>query len=96
MSLRGFVSCTDQETKVYVVYLGEHNGEKTLEEIEDHHCSFLQSVKGTTTSKEDVRASLVHSYKNVINGFSAVLTPQEVDMISGTNFTNILHTYERI
>ncbi|WMV15720.1 hypothetical protein MTR67_009105 [Solanum verrucosum] len=83
MSLRGFVSCTDQETKVYVVYLGEHNGEKTLEEIEDHHCSFLQSVKGTTTSKEDVRASLVHSYKNVINGFSAVLTPQEVDMISG-------------
>ncbi|KAH0696920.1 hypothetical protein KY289_014402 [Solanum tuberosum] len=82
MSLRGFVSCTDQETKVYVVYLGEHNGEKTLEEIEDHHCSFLHSVKGTT-SKEDVRASLVHSYKNVINGFSAVLTPQEVDMISG-------------
>ncbi|KAH0699523.1 hypothetical protein KY284_013738 [Solanum tuberosum] len=83
MSLRGFVSCTDQETKVYVVYLGEHNGEKTLKEIEDHHYSFLHSVKGTTTSKEDVRASLVHSYKNVINGFSAVLTPQEVDMISG-------------
>ncbi|XP_009604279.1 subtilisin-like protease SBT5.6 [Nicotiana tomentosiformis] len=75
-----FISST-AETKVYVVYLGEHSGEKTLKEIEDHHCSFLHSVKGT--SKEDAKASLVHSYKNVINGFSALLTPQEADMISG-------------
>ncbi|CAN4105711.1 unnamed protein product [Withania somnifera] len=82
MCLQGFVSCTE-ETKVYIVYLGEHNGDKTLKEIEDHHCSFLHSVKSSTTSKEDVRASLVHSYKNVINGFSALLTPQEADMISG-------------
>ncbi|KAJ8545373.1 hypothetical protein K7X08_017956 [Anisodus acutangulus] len=82
MSLHGFVSCSE-ETKVYVVYLGEHSGEKTLKEIEDHHCSFLHSVKGSTTSKEDARASLVHSYKNVINGFSALLTPQEANMISG-------------
>ncbi|XP_055805549.1 subtilisin-like protease SBT5.6 [Solanum dulcamara] len=81
LSLGGFVSCT-KETKVYVVYLGEHNGDKTLKEIEDHHCSFLHSVKATS-SKEHVRASLVHSYKNVINGFSALLTPQEADMISG-------------
>ncbi|KAH0779184.1 hypothetical protein KY290_005611 [Solanum tuberosum] len=81
MSLGDFVSCTE-ETKVYIVYLGEHNGDKTLKEIEDHHCSFLHSVKGTT-SKEDVRTSLVQSYKNVINGFSALLTPQEADMISG-------------
>ncbi|PHU26002.1 hypothetical protein BC332_04334 [Capsicum chinense] len=71
-----------EEKKVYVVYLGEHSGEKTLKEIEDHHCSFLHSVKGTTT-KKDVRASLVHSYKNIINGFSALLTSQEADMISG-------------
>ncbi|PHT56154.1 hypothetical protein CQW23_04640 [Capsicum baccatum] len=81
MGLGGFVSCSE-EKKVYVVYLGEHSGEKTLKEIEDHHCSFLHSVKGTTT-KKDVRASLVHSYKNIINGFSALLTSQEADMISG-------------
>ncbi|XP_055804673.1 subtilisin-like protease SBT5.6 [Solanum dulcamara] len=81
LSLGGFVSCT-KEKKVYIVYLGEHNGDKTLKEIEDHHCSFLHSVKATS-SKEHVRASLVHSYKNVINGFSALLTPQEADMISG-------------
>ncbi|PHT56155.1 hypothetical protein CQW23_04641 [Capsicum baccatum] len=82
MSLDGFVSCSE-ERKVYVVYLGEHNGEKTMKEIEDHHCSFLHSVKSTATSKEDVKSLLVHSYKNVINGFSALLTPQEADMISG-------------
>ncbi|XP_049382878.1 subtilisin-like protease SBT5.6 [Solanum stenotomum] len=80
-SLGSFVSC-NEETKVYIVYLGEHNGERTLKEIEDHHCSFLHSVKATT-SKKDVRASLVHSYKNIINGFSAVLTPQEAHIISG-------------
>ncbi|XP_015055238.1 subtilisin-like protease SBT5.6 [Solanum pennellii] len=78
MSLGDFVSCTE-ETKVYIVYLGEHNGDKTWKEIEDHHCSFLQG----TTSKEGVRTSLVQSCKNVINGFSALLTPQEADMISG-------------
>ncbi|KAH0699537.1 hypothetical protein KY284_013752 [Solanum tuberosum] len=83
MSLGSFVSC-NEETKVYIVYLGEHNGEKTLKEIEDHHSSFLHFVKGTT-SKEHVRASLVHSYKNIINGFSAVLTPQEAHIISGTH-----------
>ncbi|KAK4710911.1 hypothetical protein R3W88_005424 [Solanum pinnatisectum] len=81
MSLGRFVSCSE-ETKVYIVYLGEHYGDKTLKEIEDHHSSFLPSVKATT-SKKDVRASLVHSYKNVINGFSAMLTPQEADIISG-------------
>ncbi|XP_031129447.1 subtilisin-like protease SBT5.6 [Ipomoea triloba] len=67
------------ETKVYVVYLGEHSGGKSLKEIEDHHCSFLLSVKG---SKEEATASLVHSYKNVINGFSALLTQEEADRIS--------------
>nr|GLL30306.1 subtilisin-like protease SBT5.6 [Ipomoea trifida] len=67
------------ERKVYVVYLGEHSGGKSFKEIEDHHCSFLHSVKG---SKEEARASLVHSYKNVINGFSALLTQEEADRIS--------------
>nr|GMD36781.1 subtilisin-like protease SBT5.6 [Ipomoea batatas] len=67
------------ERKVYVVYLGEHSGGKSFKEIEDHHCSFLHSVKG---SKEEASASLVHSYKNVINGFSALLTQEEADRIS--------------
>nr|GMD06593.1 subtilisin-like protease SBT5.6 [Ipomoea batatas] len=65
--------------QVYVVYLGEHSGGKSFKEIEDHHCSFLHSVKG---SKEEASASLVHSYKNVINGFSALLTQEEADRIS--------------
>ncbi|XP_019166771.1 PREDICTED: subtilisin-like protease SBT5.6 isoform X2 [Ipomoea nil] len=67
------------ERKVYVVYLGEHSGGKSFKEIEDNHFSFLHSVKG---SKEEAKASLVHSYKNVINGFSALLTQEEADRIS--------------
>ncbi|KAG5622281.1 hypothetical protein H5410_007499 [Solanum commersonii] len=86
MSLGSFVSC-NEETKVYIVYLGEHNGDKTLKEIEDHYFSFLHFVKGTTSKEHVIRASLVHSYKNIINGFSAVLTPQEAHIISDHLYT---------
>ncbi|KAM7505886.1 hypothetical protein LguiB_004790 [Lonicera macranthoides] len=65
---------------VYIVYVGEHSGEKTFHEIEDIHHSYLKVVKG---SKEDAKASLIYSYKNVINGFSALLTPKEAIKISG-------------
>ncbi|KAL8032358.1 hypothetical protein ABFX02_13G090700 [Erythranthe guttata] len=65
---------------VYIVYLGEHAGDKTFQEIEDVHHSYLHSVKG---SREEAKACVVYSYKNVINGFSAVLTPDEAHQISG-------------
>ncbi|PIN22585.1 Cucumisin [Handroanthus impetiginosus] len=65
--------------KVYIVYLGEHSGEKTIQDIEDDHHSYLQYVKG---SKEEAKASIIYSYKHVINGFSALLTPQEAAAIS--------------
>nr|GMD55704.1 subtilisin-like protease SBT5.6 [Ipomoea batatas] len=76
------LAASSAERKLYVVYLGEHSGGKSFQEIEDHHCSFLHSVKGST---EEAKASLVHSYKNVINGFSALLTTEEADRISGIN-----------
>ena len=66
--------------QVYVVYFGEHSGEKTTREIEDDHHSYLLDVKG---SKEEAKASLIYSYKNVINGFSALLTPDEATKLSG-------------
>ncbi|XP_019166774.1 PREDICTED: subtilisin-like protease SBT5.6 [Ipomoea nil] len=79
--------------QVYVVYLGEHSGRKSFKEIEDHHCSFLHSVKG---SKEVARASLVHSYKNVINGFSALLTQEEADRISEMEgVISVFHSHPR-
>ncbi|XP_047312928.1 subtilisin-like protease SBT5.6, partial [Impatiens glandulifera] len=65
--------------QVYVVYLGEHSGEKTEQEIEEIHHNYLHSVKG---SRSQAKSSIVYSYKNVINGFSAVLTPQEAAVLS--------------
>ncbi|KAK2982517.1 hypothetical protein RJ640_012762 [Escallonia rubra] len=67
------------QRQVYIVYVGEHSGDKTLREVEDLHHSYLHSVKG---SIEEARASLVYSYKHIINGFSAFLTPDEATKIS--------------
>ncbi|OVA20908.1 Peptidase S8/S53 domain [Macleaya cordata] len=67
------------ERQVYVVYFGEHSGEKTIQEIQDTHHSYLVSVKDT---EEDARDSLLYSYKNSINGFAALLTPQEASKLS--------------
>lgn len=71
------VSCV--EKKVYIVYFGEHSGEKTLHEIEKTHHSYLLSVKG---SEEEAASSLLYSYKRSINGFSALLTPEEASDLS--------------
>ncbi|KAF9620616.1 hypothetical protein IFM89_013642 [Coptis chinensis] len=71
------VSC--DERNVYIVYFGEHDGSKTLQEIEDNHHSSLFSVK---KNEEDARSSLLYSYKNSINGFAAVLTAEEASMLS--------------
>ncbi|CAA7014096.1 unnamed protein product [Microthlaspi erraticum] len=70
-------SCADKK-QVYIVYFGEHKGDKALHEIEEHHHSYLQSVK---ESEEDARSSLLYSYKHSINGFAAVLTPDEASKL---------------
>ncbi|XP_022847644.1 subtilisin-like protease SBT5.6 [Olea europaea var. sylvestris] len=71
------VSC--DEKQVYIVYLGEHSGEKTHNEIEENHYSYLFSVKETV---EDAKSSLLYSYKSSINGFAALLTPDEASKLS--------------
>ncbi|XP_052203031.1 subtilisin-like protease SBT5.6 isoform X2 [Diospyros lotus] len=74
-------SC-DAESQVHIVYFGEHSGGKTWKEIEDGHHSYLLSVK---KSEEEARSSLVYSYKKIINGFSAWLTPHEAAKLSEIN-----------
>ncbi|KAF6153134.1 hypothetical protein GIB67_034856 [Kingdonia uniflora] len=71
------VLCDDLQ--VYIVYLREHGGYNTHQEIEDTHHSYLLSVKST---EEEARASLLYSYKNSINGFSALLSVDEAALLS--------------
>ncbi|XP_023633496.1 subtilisin-like protease SBT5.5 [Capsella rubella] len=72
-------SCT-KEKHVYIVYFGEHKGDKAFHEIEAHHHSYLQSVK---ESEEDAKSSLLYSYKHSINGFAAELTPDQASRLKG-------------
>lgn len=57
-----------------------HNGEKALHQIEETHHSYLLSVKN---NEEDAKASRLYSYQYSINGFAAVLTPDEASKLSG-------------
>lgn len=65
---------------MYIVHIGYQSAGRTLVEIEDDHFSYLTSVKN---SEEEAKASLLYSYKNIINGFSALLTPDEAEKLSG-------------
>ena len=62
------------------MYFGEHSGDKSWEEIEERHHSYLMSVKDT---ENDAKSSLLYSYKHTINGFAAVLTQQQASKLSG-------------
>ncbi|CAL0301279.1 unnamed protein product [Lupinus luteus] len=72
-------SCIEKQ-EIYLVQFGEKtsSGDKTLHEIENTHHSYLLSVKET---EEEARTSLLYSYKHSINGFAALLTPNEANML---------------
>ncbi|CAL4974261.1 unnamed protein product [Urochloa decumbens] len=84
-------AASGKQEQVYIVYLGGHGGAKAEEAIlEDHH-ALLLSVKSrrtssklmtcapslSFTSEEEARASLLYSYKHTLNGFAAMLSPEE-------------------
>ncbi|XP_010518867.1 PREDICTED: subtilisin-like protease SBT5.6 [Tarenaya hassleriana] len=69
-------SCVEKQ--VYIVYFGEHKGDKELHEIESLHHSYLLSVKD---SEEEAKSSLLYSYKHSINGFAATLTAEEASRL---------------
>lgn len=72
-------SASTKQGQVYIVYLGEHAGEKSKETVLDDHHALLLSVKG---SEEEARASLLYSYKHSLNGFAALLSDDEATKLS--------------
>ncbi|KAH9296743.1 hypothetical protein KI387_028425 [Taxus chinensis] len=63
------------EGSVHIVYL-----ERTSDEDpENTHIQTLASVLG---SEEAAKNAILYSYKHTVNGFSAKLTPEQVDALS--------------
>eukprot|EP00252_Welwitschia_mirabilis_P014723 TRINITY_DN3255_c0_g1_i1.p1 TRINITY_DN3255_c0_g1~~TRINITY_DN3255_c0_g1_i1.p1 ORF type:complete len:125 (-),score=16.99 TRINITY_DN3255_c0_g1_i1:290-664(-) len=67
----------DSKSSVYIVYLANSPPENA--EYETFHLQTLSSVFSTP---EEAREALLYSYKSTINGFSAKLTPEQVDRLS--------------
>ncbi|CAA0827935.1 subtilase family protein [Striga hermonthica] len=72
------VSPFEDHKKVHIVLLGDDGVNKTHQEIEEYHHSYLLSVKENT---EDASSSLLYSYKK-IGGFAALLTSPEALKLS--------------
>ncbi|KAL5228841.1 hypothetical protein ABZP36_017106 [Zizania latifolia] len=79
LSSFSITSALTKARQVYIVYLGEHAGEKAEEEILERHHGLLLSVKD---SEEEARASLLYSYKHSLNGFAALLSEEEATELS--------------
>lgn len=61
---------------VQIVYMDRAVGE---DDPEATHVKTLAAVLG---SEEEARKAILYSYKHTVNGFSAKLTPEQVDSLS--------------
>ncbi|KAK9696889.1 hypothetical protein RND81_08G003600 [Saponaria officinalis] len=87
------IIASSSQNKIYVVYLGEHSGEKAIHEIEENHHKYLATIKET---EEEARASLLYSYKHSINGFAALLTPYEASkLLSMDEVVSVFESHPR-
>ncbi|XP_042404905.1 subtilisin-like protease 4 [Zingiber officinale] len=74
-------AASDQERKAYIIHVEVPSGVSS-HDFGDYSL-LLKSVAGTLEIEEDDAASrVIHSYRNVMTGFSAMLTEREVAAIS--------------
>ncbi|KAI3928529.1 hypothetical protein MKW98_024130 [Papaver atlanticum] len=68
----------DEDQKVYIVYMGDLPTESEYTPM-SHHQNILQEI----LEGRSVQETLIHSYERSFNGFSAKLTEQEAQKLSG-------------
>ncbi|KAG8381589.1 hypothetical protein BUALT_Bualt06G0137200 [Buddleja alternifolia] len=73
------VASQDQDTKAYIVYMGERK-HSDIELITKSHHEMLASVLG---SKEAAADSMIYSYRHGFSGFAAKMTESRAQYIAG-------------
>ncbi|ESQ55204.1 hypothetical protein EUTSA_v10024480mg [Eutrema salsugineum] len=68
----------DNNSKVYIVYLGEREHDDPEVVTASHH----QMLESFFESKEDAHNSIIYSYQHGFSGFAAILTPSQAKKIS--------------
>ncbi|XP_059290291.1 subtilisin-like protease [Lycium ferocissimum] len=77
---------TNQQSNsdIYIVHLESFHGQlfSDLGDLQKWHHLFLPSKN--TISNDSSSSRIVYSYRNVLNGFAARLTPDEAELLQGT------------
>ncbi|XP_042415528.1 subtilisin-like protease 4 [Zingiber officinale] len=77
----GGAAYSDEELKAYIVYVDIPPPVSAFDSVD--YNSLLKNVAGTLEIEEDDAVSrVIHSYRNVMTGFSAMLTEREVAAMS--------------
>ncbi|KAL0737951.1 hypothetical protein Bca4012_014161 [Brassica carinata] len=82
LSLPASARTLDNNSKVYIVYLGQREHDDPERVTASHHQMLESLLESDYISKEDAHNSMIYSYQHGFSGFAALLTSSQAKKIS--------------